>query len=59
MREKKKKNSNKALKQAKLVRNTWEGMGFIGSPQTRVIPNKKGRGSYKRRNKHDKSSLDW
>lgn len=54
-----KKNSNKALKQAKLVRNTWEGMGFIGSPQTRVIPNRKGKGSYKRRNKHDKSSLDW
>ena len=55
----KKKDSNKALKQVKLVRNTWEGMGFIGSPQTRVIPNKKGKGSYKRRNKHDKSSLDW
>lgn len=54
----KKKNSNKALKQAKLVRNTWEGMGFIGSPQTRVIPNKKGSGSYKRRDKYGKLERD-
>lgn len=32
----------------KLYRNTWEEMGLKGSPITRIIPNKKGKGSYKR-----------
>ena len=32
-------------------RRTWEDMGFIGSPATRVIQNKKGKGSYNRRKK--------
>lgn len=54
-----KKNPSTSKAQHKLVRTTWEMMGMVGSPVTRVVPNKKGKGSYKRRNKHDKSSLDW
>ena len=35
------------------VRMTWEDYGFQGTPQTKVIANKKGKGSYQRREKHE------